>query len=306
MRFNLAKIGTFSAGLLAATFMTHADIADARPGGVGSSAPHPEPIASTVADTTPQSPITIHASVQDDPGIYARDLYLAYVKSPNPTTNLQSQSGLFKLAAAAYGRTSVEPAGVVAIDIEKDDLSLFPFIYWPVSEQTPRLSPEARAKIQDYTGRGNLIIVDLGEGSNMRTSETLRTLLSDMQVRPVEQVADGHLMTQSFYITEDLPGTSNREVFAERTAEDLGKSDMTTFIIGNQNWAGSWSGVTVGPDVAEDGLRSGLNMLFAALMGTYKLDDLHLPTIEEKREFQRQHDERLKATETPAPTPPQQ
>jgi hypothetical protein len=303
MKTNFAKKGTaLCASLLVAAFTSAAYAS-------------PDEFISApinVVENTQTSPIQLHSTMSDDLGIYARDLYLAYIEGPNQSTNSLAQRGLLSLAAQAYLRTSVEPAGVVALDIERDDISLFPFIYWPVSEQTPRLSPEARARLQSYTGNGGVIVIDLSGGSTLQSSQTLRTLLDDLQTRPLEGVSEGHVLTQSFYIVDSLPGTATRDVFVERSLEELQGTEMTSFVIGNQNWAGSWSGITVGPDVAEDGIRSGLNMLFGALMGTYKLDELHQPTIDEKREFQEQHEARENLLEqqlreeeaaTPPPSP---
>lgn len=249
------------------------------------------PAGSQIAAVT-DVPFQIHETMRDDMGPYARGLFLAYIRSPNDGLNRLALHGLVTLSTEAHARTSVEPDGVVGIDIENDDISLFPFIYWPVSDETPPLSAEARARLQDYTGRGNLIVVDLIDGATLASSPALRGLLSDMQVRPLEAVEEGHVLTQSFYIVNDLPGAANRDVYVERAPERIREADMTSFVIGNQNWASAWSGTTVGPDVAEDGRRSGLNMLFAALTGNYKLDELHILTIEEKREFQEQNEER--------------
>lgn len=239
------------------------------------------------------SGLQLHQTMRDDPGIYARDVYLAYIRSPDEDLNRLTEAGLMRLAAEAAIRTSVEPAGVVGLDIESDDLSLFPVIYWPVHENYPRLSAQARTKVQEHAGNGGLFPVDLHGGVSLTNSDALYDLLEDVQTRPLEVVREGDVLTQSFYIVDDLAGTESRDVLVEQTAEDLQVSDVTAFIIGEQNWAGAWAGLTVGPDVAENGIRSGLNMLYVALMGTYKLDDMHQDVIEQKREFREQHEQRL-------------
>ena len=99
----------------------------------------------------PEGLLQIHKNMRNDPGIYAREGYLAYIKGPNENLNRLAERGLLRLAQNAYIRTSFEPAGIVGLDIEKDDLSLFPFIYWPVSEQHPPLSTDARLKVQDHS-----------------------------------------------------------------------------------------------------------------------------------------------------------
>ena len=264
-------------------------------------------IAPTIAKTpaVAAAPFQVHDSMSEDFGIYARGLYLAYIKTSNDAINRQTQRGLINLATESYKRTSVEPSGIAGIDIEHDDISLFPFIYWPVSEQTPPLSAEARAKLQGYIGRGNLIVIDLINGATLSSSVALQGLLNDLQIRPREKVTEGHVLTQSFYIMDSLPGTANRDVLVERSPERMRETDMTSFVIGNQNLTAAWSGLTVGPDVAENGRRAGLNMLYAALMGNYKLDEIHIPTITQKREFQDQNEERERQRASEPTLPPQ-
>lgn len=254
------------------------------------------------------SGIQIHRTMRDDPGIYARDLYLAYIKSPDENINRMTEMGLMRLAAEAAVRTSVEPAGVVGLDIESDDLSLFPVIYWPVNDDYPRLSAQARTKVQEHAGNGGLFAIDLYGSASLTSSEALYNLLDDMQTRPLKVVREGDVLTQSFYIIDELSGAASRDVLVEQTPEELQASDVTAFIIGEQNWAGAWSGMTVGSDVAENSIRAGLNMLYVALMGTYKLDEMHQEVIEQKREFREQHKQRESSGEagtTPYVKPPE-
>lgn len=264
--------------------------------------------AQTVPDDTaletPEAAQTLqnHTNMQSDPGIYARDLYLGYFHSNNPTIDTLTQTGLLTLAANAYSRSSIEPAGIVGLDIERDDLSLFPFIYWPVTDNMQRLSPEARQKIQDYTGQGGVLVVDL-IGGTLRTSEATRLLLRDIQAAPLQTVEEGDVLTQSFYLVDALPGTADREVLVERTTPELESANVTSFIIGDQNWAMAWTGRSVGVDIHEDGLRSGLNMLTAALVGTYGLDDWRQPTLDQKRDYQAEAVAR-RAAEEAAPSQP--
>ena len=44
-----------------------------------------------------------------------------------------SKAGLFGLGLELKARTAYEPADPVGVDIEKDDLSFYPLLYWPMA-----------------------------------------------------------------------------------------------------------------------------------------------------------------------------
>ena len=123
------------------------------------------------------------------------------------------------------------------------------------------------------------------DGRTIRTSQGLRRILQDAEIRPVEILQSGHTLTETFCIMDNLTGTTNREVLIERIPEDAPASDRSAFVVSAQNWATAWAGVSVGPDVRDQAICSGLNMIFYAYTGETVDAEWMQSVIEEKRDF---------------------
>ncbi|MEM9969867.1 MAG: DUF4159 domain-containing protein, partial [Pseudomonadota bacterium] len=90
----------------------------------------------------------------------ASDVTLAYVITGSPNIDRVSEAGLRGLSRALFSRTSVEPVEPTAINLETDDLSVIPFLYWPITPDQPRPSAEAYAKLNSYLRTGGMIMFD--------------------------------------------------------------------------------------------------------------------------------------------------
>ena len=100
-------------------------------------------------------------SGDDAEAIYAANqTVLAYVETGNPRVDAVSRAGLTGLSHTLFDRTAIEPADPVAIDIESDELSLFPFLYWPITESQAAPSDAAVAKLNDFLRFGGMILFD--------------------------------------------------------------------------------------------------------------------------------------------------
>ncbi len=225
-----------------------------------------------------------------DLSYYASNLHLAYIRTDSRTINNDAERGLGNLSRALAGRTSVEPSGVVGLDIEQDELSPFPFIYWPVEASTAPLSETAREKVRAYVNRGGVILFDLRGGQYAATTgnPALRNILETVRLRPLKQVEEGHTLTQTFYLMGGLPGSQNNSPVWVETADRANSENISAVIIGNRNWAGAWAARTMLPDSRdhEMALRAGVNMVIYALTGNYKSDEIHIPSHDEKRSLQ--------------------
>ena len=62
----------------------------------------------------------------------ANGTYLAYVVVGIPEVDEVSRAGLDGLSAVLFARTAVESEGAIGVDVEVDELSFFPLLYWPV------------------------------------------------------------------------------------------------------------------------------------------------------------------------------
>lgn len=216
---------------------------------------------------------------------YATSLHLAYVKTSASRINKDCETGLQTLVKELNKRTSVEPAGVAAIDIERDELSFFPFIYWPVTEDAPALSTQARDKLKTYLDNGGFVVFDVHSyNPDLGKSASLKRLLGKSLLGQLERLEKDHTLYKSFYLMDDLRGSKTlSHEWVEATNSDM-LERVTPVLIGNKNWAGAWAGKTQTPNTPpyEQAMRAGINMVFFALLGNYKADQLHVPTIMEK------------------------
>src|SRR5262245_18349086 len=92
---------------------------------------------------------------------YANSVYLAYIQTPSGLENNAPRKGLEALALTLKPRTSVAPAVVVAVHRVNDDISLLPFIYWPLISPPQILPEKARIRVQDYLDHGGFIVFDV-------------------------------------------------------------------------------------------------------------------------------------------------
>jgi hypothetical protein len=70
---------------------------------------------------------------------------LAYVITGDDETDNVSRLGLDSLSRYLFSRTALEPGTAMGVDIETDQLALYPLIYWPMSETQTCLRPPPSA-----------------------------------------------------------------------------------------------------------------------------------------------------------------
>jgi len=237
----------------------------------------------------------------------ANQTVLAYVATGNPRVDTVSRAGLTGLSRALFDRTAIEPADPVAVDVEADDLSLYPFLYWPVTESQAAPSEAAVARLNDFLRFGGMILfdthdADLGGGSGTTPNgRALQRIAMRLDIPPLEPVPDDHVLTRTFYLLQDFPGRwSGAPVWAEAatTVEEVEgmpfrnlNDGVTPVVIGGNDWAAAWavqdSGAPmfpVGRGIAgerqrEMALRFGINLVMYVMTGNYKSDQVHVPAL---------------------------
>ena len=107
--------------------------------------------------------VPAHAEDYETDLKYADGLYLAYVRTGDPSVDAASQQGLENINAILKRRTSTEPAGVAGLNPETDTLAFFPLIYWPITNNPAALSDAGLKNIQDYLDHGGTILFDTRE-----------------------------------------------------------------------------------------------------------------------------------------------
>ena len=231
----------------------------------------------------------------DDKAIDAAlETRLAYVRSGDPEVDRLSERGLAALSAQLIRRTAIEPATPTGVNPDTDDLSVYPFLYWPIVAGAAPPSDAALANIENFMRFGGLIVFDTRDDeravAGFQTPErnALREILSRLDVPPLTPLPADHVLTRSFYLLPDLPGRMrNNPVWVQ--AAGAANDAVTPVIIGGRDWAGAWASDELGrpllplgrggPRQREMTYRAGINMVMVAYTGNYKSDQVHTPIL---------------------------
>tara|TARA_X000000368_G_scaffold375639_1_gene328152 strand:+ start:11652 stop:14483 length:2832 start_codon:yes stop_codon:yes gene_type:complete len=224
--------------------------------------------------------------------------YLGYVLTGDRRVDEISHAGLDGLAGILRRRTAAEVEGAIGVDIDRDDLALFPLLYWPITEVQADLGSETVERLNQYMRHGGMIVFDTRdklEGGLEQGGpgvQRLRELTRNLDMPPLQPINPQHVMTRSFYLLQIFPGRyAGGEVWVERTDERR-NDGVSSVMIGAHDWAAAWA---VGPDnrpmlpvvpggerQRELAYRFGVNMVMYALTGNYKADQVHVPYILER------------------------
>jgi hypothetical protein len=215
---------------------------------------------------------------------YADNFYLAFIRSEDENLNNTVEKGLEELAITLNMRTSAEPVGIISLDVNNDELSFFPLIYWPVVSGQSALDVTTMNKIQNYLDHGGMILFDVqssGALDTNTTNEDLRRLIGRLNIAPLEIVPEGHALSRSFYLLDNYPGLHpDYPVWVEQK-EDTRIADAGSVLIGSNQWAHSWARGS-GSNQEEMAMRFGVNLVMYALTGNYKTDQVHVKHILER------------------------
>ncbi|HEX5957416.1 MAG TPA: DUF4159 domain-containing protein, partial [Hyphomicrobiaceae bacterium] len=233
-----------------------------------------------------------------------------YVMTGDTTADDTSRRGLMGLTRQLIRRTAVEPGEPLAVNIENDEITFFPVLYWPVLANARPLSPAVLAKIDAYMKQGGMIIFDTKDygqgmptGYNLRGNGTtpLQRMLGNLDVPRLEPVPEHHVLTRSFYILRAFPGRfegGSLWVEAETPRDsDQGRQarrvdGVSSILITSNDLAAAWAvddgGRPIYPVVPggerqrEMAYRVGINIIMYALTGNYKADQVHVPALLER------------------------
>lgn len=252
------------------------------------------------------------AQAQDDVEALAltatSEVVLAYVLTGDARVDAISQAGLRGISQVLFARTSVEPAAPIAVDIERDELAFFPFLYWPITPDQAIPSREAYGKLNTYLRSGGMILFDTrdadtsGFGSASPEGQRLQVLARPLDIPPLEPLPPDHVLTRTFYLLQDFPGRFNSiDIWVEAAPPDAERAEgmpfrdlndgVTPVVIGGNDWAAAWAVDEFGNWLAPVGrgstgerqrelaLRFGVNLIMHVLTGNYKSDQVHVPAL---------------------------
>jgi hypothetical protein len=235
--------------------------------------------------------------------------HLAYVITGEAEVDRISARGLAGLTDYIFYRTTLEPGDPVGVDIAKDELAVFPILYWPITATANMPSEEAVSRIDAYMRAGGTVLFDTQDqfsaltatGSVSPNTERLRAILANIDIPPLEAVPSDHVLTKAFYLLKSYPGryagsplwveaSATRKADANRPAR--AGDGVTPIIITGNDFAGAWAidamGAPLLPLVPPDenqremAYRTGVNIMMYMLTGNYKADQVHVPALLER------------------------
>jgi hypothetical protein len=235
-----------------------------------------------------------------------------YVVTGDPTTDATSQAGLAGLVKVLTARTAVEPGAPVAVNIARDEIAFFPLLYWPVTANAKQLATPVLAKIDAYMKQGGMIIFDtqdygqgiplgLAQRSNASGQTPLQRLIGRLDIPRLEPVAEGHVLTKSFYLLRRFPGRWDGgqlwvEAGGASSSEGSNRKSrvdgVSSILVTSNDLASAWAldernlamfpVVPGGERQREMAYRTGVNIVMYALTGNYKADQVHIPALLER------------------------
>ena len=260
------------------------------------------------------APTASRADDKDDFALKAvSQTRLAYVVTGNADVDSIVKAGMAGLTLFLAQRTALEAGDPVGVDPARDELAFFPLIYWPVVPGAPKPPQDAINRIDAYMKNGGTVLFDTrdaieappGEGGASQTPamQTLRDILSSLDVPELEPVPRDHVLTKTFYLLRDFPGRFNsgqtwvealpREDDEEASSRPArGGDGVSPIIITSNDLAGAWAlrpdgqpmlPLTPGePRQREFAFRAGVNIVMYTLTGNYKADQVHAPALIER------------------------
>ena len=252
------------------------------------------------------------AQTADEAAIAATEgVILAYVKTGDAQVDQVSAAGLTGLGDQLYNRTAVEPLAPIGVDIEKDELAFFPFLYWPVTAEAGLPSAAAYVKLNRFLRTGGLILFDTRDGDiagaagSSPEAQALQRIAAGLDIPTLEPLPEDHVLTRTFYLLQDFPGRfAGGGVWVEAAPPDAAKAEgmpfrnlndgVTPVVIGGNDWASAWAvddnGMAMfpvgrgyaGEKQREYAYRFGINLVMYVLTGNYKSDQVHVPALLER------------------------
>jgi len=235
---------------------------------------------------------------------------LAYVMTGNADVDSIVKAGMSGLTLFLAQRTALEAGDPVGIDPARDELAFFPLIYWPVVPGAAKPPQEAIDKIDAYMKQGGTVLFDTrdaiealpGENGAAQTPgmQSLREVLSSLDVPELEPVPREHVLTKTFYLLRDFPGRfDNGQTWVETLPRDededaashpaRGGDGVSPIIITSNDLAGAWAirpdglpMLPLSPRQREFAFRAGVNIVMYTLTGNYKADQVHAPALIER------------------------
>lgn len=233
--------------------------------------------------------------------------HLAYIITGDADIDDTSKSGLETLSLFIRLRTTITPGAVSGLNLEEDELSFYPLIYWPLSANSPVPSQKAIEKINTYMHNGGTVLFDTRdqlsagldvENGGSAATKRLRAILSGLDIPPLEAAPADHVVARSYFIMPDFPGRYRgsplwiealQQNSAQQNQAARSGDGISAILITANDFAGAWASngqqgwkYLLVPGTGAQrlwALRGGLNIVMYVLTGNYKADQVHAPEI---------------------------
>lgn len=226
--------------------------------------------------------------------------HLGYVETGVQDVDEVSKAGLTGLTEILLERTAADVGDPIGVDLETDDLTFFPVLYWPITASQKTLSPAAIDKVNKYLANGGLILFDTADQnisglsgdqespSNLRLQE----LTAGLNIPQMHPIPDDHVLSRAFYLLKDFPGRWIGSTLWVEVGRDDVNDGVAGVIVGGNDYAAAWAVDSNGQPIypvtpggerqREMAYRFGVNLVMYALTGNYKSDQVHVPKILER------------------------
>jgi hypothetical protein len=223
----------------------------------------------------------------------ARHLRLAYVKTYSSDIDRISEAGLRGLSEILRARTAVNIENPTGLDIDHDELSFYPLLYWPTFTAAPPISPVAAGKINAYLKNGGMIVIDTRDGTGSAIEQNIiAQYFRYIDIPVLNPITKDHVLLRSFYLLKEWPGRWQDSTLWISSNDDSYFDGVSPIIVGTQDWASAWAtdksgkplqSLTPGGEAQREyARRFGVNLVLYALTGNYKSDQVHVPAILER------------------------
>jgi hypothetical protein len=239
--------------------------------------------------------------------------HLAYVVTGDNETDDISRAGLEGLTLYLAQRTALEAGQPMGLDLERDELSFFPLIYWPISPKAAKPSAKALERLDAYMKQGGTVLFDTRDAvlappegeSQSPGMQALREILGSLDIPELEPVPKDHVLTKTFYLLRDFPGRFTTGQLWVEALPNAGREDeddskhparggdgVSSILITSNDMAGAWAIRPDGqpmlplvpgePRQRDFAFRAGVNIVMYTLTGNYKADQVHVPALLER------------------------
>jgi len=226
---------------------------------------------------------------------------LGYVETGDAEIDRMTRAGLRGLARVVELRTAVRLGEAMAVDPERQHLSLFPLVYWPVPEDAQALSEASLANLERFMRSGGIAVFDTGVSDpageslglqNPAARAALQRLLGPLALPSLMQADQEHVLGRAFYLMDRFPGRIRGRAVWVAQSSGGEQPEVSPVVIGAHDWPAAWAidaydhflvpDLPGGRTQRELAFRFGVNLVMYALTGAYKADQLHLPALIER------------------------